>query len=123
MDDAHMVEVIKVPLSEKQRDFTLMIASLITWAYEQGFELSFGEAYRPPELAAINAAKGIGISNSLHTKRLAIDLNLFINGFFQTTTEAYRPLGEKWEAMGGTWGGRFSHPDGNHFSLEHEGVR
>jgi hypothetical protein len=62
MDDAHMVEVIKVPLSEKQRDFTLMIAS-------------------------------------------------------------YRPLGEKWEAMGGTWGGRFSHPDGNHFSLEHEGVR
>jgi hypothetical protein len=118
-----MVEVTKAPLSEKQRDFTLMVASLITWAYEQGFELSFGEAYRPPELAAINAAKGIGISNSLHTKRLAIDLNLFINGFFQTTTEAYRPLGEKWEAMGGTWGGRFSHPDGNHFSLEREGVR
>jgi hypothetical protein len=110
-------------LGDKQREFVLMIARLITWAYENGYELTFGEAYRPPEMAAINAAKGIGISNSLHTLRLAVDLNLFINGFYQTTTEAFRPLGEKWESMGGAWGGRFSHPDGNHFSVEHEGVR
>ncbi|EAN8981339.1 M15 family metallopeptidase, partial [Salmonella enterica] len=27
-------------------------------------------------------------------------------------------------SLGGSWGGRFkSRPDGNHFSLEHDGVR
>lgn len=108
-------------LREKQSQFVAMVARLITWAYDHNFELTFGEAYRTPEQAALNAAKGSGISNSLHTQRLAIDLNLFIRGEYQQTTEAYRPLGERWEAMGGSWGGRFSKPDGNHFSLEHEG--
>lgn len=110
-------------LGDKQRTFTLMVAALITWAYEHELELTFGEAYRTPEQAALNAASGSGIANSLHTLRLAIDLNLFIRDVYQTQSEAYRPLGEKWEALGGSWGGRFSKPDGNHFSLEHEGVR
>ncbi|HGV6771546.1 TPA: M15 family metallopeptidase, partial [Escherichia coli] len=63
------------------------------------------------------------IRNSLHTLRLAVDFNLFINGEYQTDTDAYRPLGEYWESIGGTWGGRFSRADGNHFSLEHNGVK
>ena len=114
-------------LGEKQREFTLMLATLVTWAYEQGYELTFGEVYRTPEQAARNASRGSGITNSLHTKRLAADLNLFIRvndvWTYQTKSEAYLPLGEKWESLGGSWGGRFSKPDGNHFSLEHEGVR
>lgn len=111
-------------LSEKQQLFTCLIAQLILWADEKGYRLTFGEAYRTPEQAALNAKKGSGISNSLHTKRLAVDLNLFINGQYQTDSAAYLPLGEYWESLGGSWGGRFkSRPDGNHFSLEHEGVR
>lgn len=111
-------------LSEKQQLFTVMIADLIHWAQDKGYRLTFGEVYRTPEQAALNAKKGSGIANSLHTQRLAVDFNLFINGEYQTKTEAYRPLGERWEALGGTWGGRFkSNPDGNHFSLEHNGVR
>lgn len=110
-------------LGEKQRQFSRMLADLIRWAYENGYEMTFGEAYRTPEQAALNAAKGIGISKSLHTLRLAVDMNLFKSGTYLTDTDAYRPLGEKWESMGGSWGGRFSKPDGNHFSLEHEGVR
>ena len=110
-------------LGQKQREFTLMLAGLITWAYEQGYELTFGEVYRTPEQASWNAAHGTGIANSLHTKRLAADLNLFKDGKYLTASEDYSPLGEKWESMGGSWGGRFSKPDGNHFSLEHEGVR
>lgn len=110
-------------LGEKQRDFTLMVATLITWAYENDYELTFGEAYRTPEQAALNAAKGIGIANSLHTLRLAVDLNAFKGGIYLTDSADYLPLGEKWESLGGSWGGRFSKPDGNHFSLEHEGVR
>lgn len=110
-------------LSEKQQLFTVMIANLIRFAEEKGYRLTFGEAYRTPEQAALNAKKGSGIANSLHTQRLAVDFNLFINGVYQTDSAAYRPLGEYWESIGGSWGGRFSKPDGNHFSLEHNGVR
>lgn len=110
-------------LSEKQQLFTQMIAQLIAWAGDHGMRLTFGEAYRTPEQAALNARKGSGIRNSLHTQRLAVDFNLFINGVYQTDSAAYLPLGEFWESIGGNWGGRFSKPDGNHFSLEHEGVR
>lgn len=110
-------------LSEKQQLFTVMTADLIHWAQAHGYRLTFGEAYRTPEQAALNAKTGKGISNSLHTLRLAVDFNLFINGEYQTDTDAYRPLGEYWESIGGTWGGRFSRADGNHFSLEHNGVK
>ncbi|MCX8337940.1 M15 family metallopeptidase [Escherichia coli] len=110
-------------LSEKQQLFAVMIADLIHWAQEHGYRLTFGEAYRTPEQAALNAKSGKGIRNSPHTLRLAVDFNLFINGKYQADTDAYRPLGEYWESIGGTWGGRFSRADGNHFSLEHNGVK
>ncbi|EHN4995819.1 MULTISPECIES: M15 family metallopeptidase [Enterobacteriaceae] len=111
-------------LSDKQQQFTVMIGKLIQFAHQRGYGLTFGEAYRTPEQAKLNAQKGSGIANSLHCQRLAVDFNLFINGEYQTRTEAYRELGEYWESLGGAWGGRFKNrPDGNHFSLEHNGVR
>lgn len=110
-------------LSEKQQLFAQLIAQLILWAADHGYRVTFGEAYRTPEQAALNAKKGSGISKSLHTQRLAVDLNLFINGEYQQDSAAYLPLGEYWESIGGSWGGRFSRPDGNHFSLEHNGIR
>ncbi|MBD5860264.1 M15 family peptidase, partial [Salmonella enterica subsp. enterica serovar Enteritidis] len=48
-------------LSEKQQLFTIMVANLIHWAEEHGYRLTFGEAYRTPEQAALNAKKGSGI--------------------------------------------------------------
>ncbi|EGI5714879.1 M15 family metallopeptidase [Salmonella enterica subsp. enterica serovar Durham] len=110
-------------LSEKQSLFTVMIGQLILFADQHGLRLTFGEAYRTPEQAALNAKKGIGIKNSLHTQRLAVDFNLFVNGEYKTDSRDYLPLGEYWESLGGAWGGRFSKPDGNHFSLEHNGVK
>lgn len=110
-------------MSEKQALFTVMIAQLIFWADERGYRLTFGEAYRTPEQAALNAKTGAGISKSLHISRLAVDFNLFINGVWQKDSAAFLPLGEFWESIGGSWGGRFKKPDGNHFSLEHNGVR
>jgi hypothetical protein len=116
-------------LGEKQRRFCYLVGKLILWAYDQGYELTFGEATRSAEQAARNAAAGIGISNSLHTKRLAIDLNLFIDVdgemVYQTISEAYKPLGEYWKSLDPSccWGGDFKKKDGNHFSFEHEGVK
>lgn len=108
-------------LSEKQALFTVMIAKLIFWADEHGYRLTFGEAYRTPEQAADNAKSGKGIKNSLHTQRLAVDFNLFKNGVWLTKSTDHQPLGEYWESIGGAWGGRFN--DGNHYSLEHNGVK
>lgn len=119
-------------LQDKQALFAHLTARLITKAEELGYEVTLGEAWRSQEVASFqtkfNEEKGIGIARSLHTKRLAIDLNLFKNGIFLTATDAYRPLGEWWEkqsvdGIACRWGGRFKRADGNHFSVEHEGIR
>lgn len=110
-------------LRQKQSRFVLMVAGLIEYAYSLGYEMTFAEAYRSPEQAALNAKSGKGIANSLHTQRLAIDLNLFLGGEWMETTADHELLGVWWESMGGTWGGRFSKPDGNHYSLEWQGIK
>ena len=109
-------------LGEKQRKFTLMISQLIQWLYGQGYEATLGDAYRDPRLhGQLGESKGYGNSRSCHKIRLAVDLNLFKDGVWLQDTKDHTPVGEKWESMGGSWGGRFK--DGNHYSLEHEGVR
>jgi hypothetical protein len=113
-------------LGEKQRLFTHNIARLILWAYEQGFELTLSEAYRTPEQAELNAKSGKGIANSLHTQRLAVDLNLFRGDRWLQFSEQHRPLGDYWKTLHplNRWGGDFRpRPDGNHYSMEHEGVK
>jgi hypothetical protein len=96
-------------LRQKQSKFVVMVAQLIIFADSLGYELTFGDAY----------AHDGHMKHSLHYSRLAVDLNLFQEGIFLTTTEAHQPLGEYWESLGGSWGGRFN--DGNHYSLAHGG--
>lgn len=112
-------------LGEQQRRFLPLVAKLIDFAYAQGFELTAGELYRTPEQAALNAKTGAGIAHSLHTQRLAVDLQLFKDGVYLTDSAAYEPLGIFWEGLDpdACWGGRFSKPDGNHFSLTWQGVK
>jgi hypothetical protein len=99
-----------ITLREQQSIFARRIAKLILWAYKtHGYEVTFGHAYR------CEACK-VGKKASYHKTRLAIDLNLFIDGRYCQSTEDHRIMGEKWESMGGTWGGRFKRPDGNHYS-------
>jgi len=101
-------------LREKQSRFAIMVAGLILQANELGYEVTLGHAWRSPECP-------VGHKRSLHKKRLAIDLNLFLEGRFVRTIDGYRELGEWWTAQGGSWGGDFG--DAPHFSLEHGGVR
>ena len=108
-------------LGPKQRLFVRLVSGLIMRIYDEGYEATFGEAWRPPETAAAYAAQGKGIVNSLHIVKLAIDLNLFHNGIYLADTESHRVFGEWWEKRHALcrWGGRFK--DGNHYSLAHEG--
>lgn len=101
-------------LRQKQSKFAVLAAQLILKAVELGYEVTLGDAYRDLRAA-------YGSPKSLHRSRLAIDLNLYRDGKYLTETEDHRPLGEWWESIGGSWGGRFN--DGNHYSLEHEGRR
>lgn len=94
-------------LRRKQSEFAHAVALLIIYAYQQGYEITFGEAYSYPE-------DEHHIDNSFHYKRLAIDLNLFKDGKYLSETEDHKPLGVFWKSLGGTWGGDFR--DGNHYS-------
>lgn len=109
-------------LGNEQRRFTLMVSHLILYAYQQGYELTFGDAYRDPRVfGEAGEIKGYGRSRSNHKIRLAIDFNLFKDGKYLSATEDHRPLGEFWESIGGSWGGHYN--DGNHYSLEYRGRR
>ena len=107
-------------LGDKQRKFTRMIGLLIEYAYQEGYELTVGDAYRDPRVHGdVGEKKSYSSANSNHKQRLAMDFNLFKDGKYLTSTEDHRKLGEYWEDIGGSWGGRFH--DGNHYSLEHLG--
>ena len=119
-----MNDIATMTLREKQSLFVHMVSRLIDFAYENGYELTFGEAWRTPEQAELNARTGKGISNSLHTQRLAIDLNLFKDGVYLATSISHKPLGEYWKSLSPLccWGGDFQpSADGNHYSLMHDG--
>lgn len=118
-------------LGKKQEIFAgILLPKLLGEAMQRGYRVRLGEALRPDWVAHTYEAFNRGIRASLHCRKLAIDLNLFHQGEYLTETDEYRPLGEWWEAQSGAyeglpikccWGGRFG--DGNHFSIEHEGVR
>ena len=115
---------MSAPPSSLQQHFALTLAQFIVRINALGWKVTFGEAYRPPELAQLYAQQGRGIANSLHTVRLAMDLNVFDkDNNYISDTKDLETVGAIWEAQDSlaTWGGRFG--DGNHFSFGFEGRR
>ena len=82
------------------------VALLILFAYEQGYELTWGAALK----------KSGHKKNSLHYCGLAVDFNLFKDGKYLTETKDHELLGAFWETLDGSWGGHFG--DGNHYELK-----
>ena len=96
-------------LGDKQRKFARDFTLLLQYAFSLGYKVTF-----PPEHEN-------HIPNSLHYIGLAKDINLFIDNDYLTETEDYKDLGAFWRFLGNTWGGDWG--DGNHFSIEHNGVK
>lgn len=107
-------------MRQKQAIFIRNLAKLILWAFDQGYELTIGEAYRTQEQQDIYLKTGkTKVKHSKHQDRLAVDLNLFINGEFIITRDPYEPLVKYWKSMhpdniaGYDWGW-----DANHFEMK-----
>lgn len=112
-------------LGEKQRLFSLNLALLTIFAYENGYQLTQGDGFRDSRVfGKVGEKAGYGHAKSAHKQRLAHDYNLFINGVYQITSEAHKILGEYWKDLHplNRWGGDFKNADGNHYSMEHNGV-
>ena len=107
-----------------QELFMRQLPRLIDKAHELGFEIRGGDLFRDPRVhGKMGEKKSYSAAFSCHKLKLAIDLNLFKDGKFITTTEGHRELGEWWEAQHplNCWGGRFN--DGNHYSMTFEGAK
>lgn len=107
-------------IRKDQSVFLLNVSKLILWANEQGYELTGGELYRTEEQQKIYYRQGKSkVLYGQHQKRMAVDLNLFINGRYQTSREAYKPLAKYWKSLhprnraGYDWGW-----DANHFEMK-----
>lgn len=113
----------KLSLREQQSLFAVAVGDLIRYVYGMGWELSLDEAYRPPETARLYERQGRGSARSLHCQKLAIDLNLFIDGKYQRRGAAYEPLGEFWKTLHplARWGGDWQSKDYRHFSFTRGG--
>ena len=97
-------------LGDQQRKFTLMTAKLIEFAYANGYELTYGDAY------ATTGHKHM----SLHYVRLAVDFNLFKDGEYLTDGKDHAFLHDYWDTLGGS---ERIEGDMNHYSLAYAGRR
>lgn len=112
-------------LHDHQFQFAQDVGRLIKFIQVEMLDHTFtlGEVYRTPEQAEIYFKEGKGIKDSLHCKKLAIDIQLFYKGEYLTKSEDYARLGCFWESLDAhnRWGGIFGKngiggkPDGNHF--------
>lgn len=104
-------------LRKKQSLHVQLFAKLIHKAYDEGWELTWGDAARIDRRGHM--------PGSLHYSRLAVDVNLFVDGEWISdgSHPAWEVLGEFWESLHPlcAWGGRFG--DANHFSIKHGGRR
>ena len=101
-----------------------LLPRLIDYAHEQGYECASGDAFRDPRVhGEIGVKLGYGHPKSAHKNKLAMDILLFKDDVYLTDTEDYRLIGEFWESLHEecAWGGRFG--DGNHYSIEHNGIK
>lgn len=111
-------------LLTKQQFFSLKLSAFIIDCNAKGFGVTFGEAWRPPEMAELYAKKEKGIVDSLHCSRLACDLNFFDKG--NNLIETPFELAKIWEGystpdMKCRAGLFFTKVDGDHFSIEYQG--
>lgn len=113
-------------LLEQQLLFSKLLPRLMDFGFSKpNWGVVGKELERTPAQAMANAASKAGIAHSLHLLCLAIDLAFFVDGVYQKDSVEYKPLGDFWKTLHplARWGGDFTTRDGNHFSLEWNGIK
>jgi len=96
---------------DEQNEFLRDVCQLITRAQNMGFQVTGGELFRTAEQQAIYVQKGLSkTQNSNHLRRLAVDLNFFIDGKLVQSKQEIQPLGDFWQSLNpkNRWGGNFT---------------
>lgn len=108
-------------LLNRQWQFATMIGEFLVWLHNQGYNCRFSDAWRSTDKLKVPGADTLHTYQELlvynkksektygkHNDRLALDLIIHKMGSIESLkSEEYRFAGEKWESMGGRWGGRF----------------
>ena len=99
-------------LGEKQELFSELVVKLLRKMHREGYKTRLGHAYRTDPK----------YKRRCHNMKIALDVNLFKNGEYLSSTSSHRRFGEWWERQHELcrWGGRFN--DGNHYSITHRGM-
>ena len=107
-------------LNDKQHIFSQNLAKLLLHVESLGLTCSIGEVYRTKEQAEIYVKQGIGIKDSQHCKKLAVDIHLFSNGKYLQMKSDYQPLADYWKSLHleNRWGGDWKRVDAVHFEMQ-----
>lgn len=108
------------PRVAAQSAFTRDVMRLLAMAFNSGFVVTLGEAFRTPEQQQIHMQAGRSKTMaSNHLDRRAIDLNFFTaDGELCYDKAVLQPLGDFWESLhpNNRWGGNWkSFKDIPHF--------
>ena len=112
-------------MRELQHKFAVAFATLLLWLNEQGYTIQMGDVWRSTDKLFVPKGKEgfedddkysyqellfynqkTKLTYGKHNDRLAGDLVISKDGNV-LSDDALRPIGEKWESLGGRWGGRF----------------
>jgi hypothetical protein len=105
-----------IPFVPRQETFAVNVAKLILFINANGYQVTLGETIRSKAEAEVYAKKGIGIRDSNHIYRLAIDLNLFKDGKYLKTSKDYKFAGVYWQSLNKHNEHHCS--DSNHFEMD-----
>lgn len=108
-------------LIDAQATFLLNFGKLVKFATERGFVVTAGELLRPVEMQKLYVQIGRSKTmNSNHLRKLAGDLNFFLNGVYYLDKAGLEPVGKYWESLhpANRWGGNFkTFKDVPHFEM------
>ncbi len=114
---------MKSAYSQRQALFAQKLGEFLTWLFANGFEVTLGGAYD-------KEGEGGHKPNSVHSDRMAIDLNIYLAGLWMDgngdwQAPHWQKIGAQWKSNGDIfkWGGDFKIKDFNHFSVTPDGVR
>lgn len=100
-------------IKEKRFLFSVCIAKLIIYIFEQGDQGAIDEVKRTQEQANYYHFLGLGSQTSKHLNACAADINLYKKGKYTKNTKDYLKYGEYWEKLHTKciWGGNWDKDD------------